>query len=121
MSRHLSNSERLRIMEEYLSSSISKYAIQTKYVLSTGSILSRLRKFGLSDKAQSPDRMRPKCKEDSRLSMSEQEELVQLRKENRALKVKLKREELGHKAYKMLVDLAEETYGIEIRKNSAAK
>lgn len=34
---------------------------------------------------------------------------------------RLKREELGHQAYKLLVELAEETYGIQIRKNSEAK
>ena len=44
-----------------------------------------------------------------------------LRKENRVLKSRLKREELGHQAYKLLVELAEETYGIQIRKNSEAK
>ncbi len=55
------------------------------------------------------------------LSVSEQEELAQLRKENRALKAKLKDEEPGHKAYKLLVEPAEETYDIEILKNSAAK
>lgn len=65
--------------------------------------------------------MKPKRKVDSTPGMSEREELAQLRKENRALKEKFKREELGHKAYKMLVDLAEETYGIEIRKNTTAK
>ena len=57
----------------------------------------------------------------SELPLNEKEELEQLRKENRVLKSRLKREELGHQAYKLLVELAEETYGIQIRKNSEAK
>ena len=51
----------------------------------------------------------------------EKDELTQLHQENRELKAQLKREELGHKAYKLLVEIAEETYDIDIRKNIAAK
>lgn len=120
MSKHLSNSERLRILEEYLNGSSSKYAIQKKYGLSSGSIYTWLRKFGLSDKIQEAP-MKSQVTSESTLSQSEQEELAQLRKENHSLKLKLRKEQLGHKVYKMLVDLAEETYGIEIRKNSGAK
>ncbi|KGN73536.1 transposase, partial [Porphyromonas macacae] len=57
----------------------------------------------------------------SDLTLKEREELERLRQENRLLKTRLKRECLGHEAYKFLVELAEETYGIEIRKNSEAK
>lgn len=71
MSKHLSNSERLRILEGYLSTSFSKYAIQNRYGLSRGPIPSWLRKFSLSDKPQAQDCMKPKRKEESRLSMSE--------------------------------------------------
>lgn len=58
----------------------------------------------------------------------EQDELEQLRREVRLLKAQLKgqsaeleHQTLGHEAYKLLVELAEETYGIEILKNSEAK
>lgn len=121
MSKHLSNTERLRILEEYLGDSSSKYAIQKKYGLSSGCIRFWLRKFGLSDKPQIQSFMQPNSQQESTLSVNEQEELAQLRKENRTLKAQLKHEQMGHLAYKTLVDLAEETYGVEIRKNFEAK
>ena len=55
------------------------------------------------------------------MTPGEKVELERLRKEVRLLKAKLEDEELGHKAYKLLVELDEVTYGIEILKNSAAK
>ena len=55
------------------------------------------------------------------LSPSEKDELQTLRREDRELKAQLKREEWGHKVYKLLVEIAEETYEIDIRKNIAAK
>ena len=119
MSKHFNIPERLHILEEYLGSDLSKYAIEKKYGLNRGSIYHWLRKFGLSDKPKA-EVMKTRTS-DNMLNMSEQEELARLRKENRQLKAKLKHEEPGHKAYKLLVELAEETYGIEIRKNSEAK
>ena len=52
MSQHLTNPERLRILEEYLSSDRSKYAIEKKYALSHGSLCYWLHKFGLEDTPQ---------------------------------------------------------------------
>lgn len=45
----------------------------------------------------------------------------ELELQNKQMQSQLKHEALGHEAYKMLVELAEETYGIEILKNSDAK
>lgn len=119
MRRTLSDSFCLRILEEYFSSDISKHAIGKKYSICPKCIPRWLRKFGLEDKPQVT--MSEKDPNNSTLSVSEREELARLRQENRALKARLKRESLGHEAYKLLVELAEETYGIEIRKNSEAK
>ena len=55
------------------------------------------------------------------LSPSEKDEHQTLRRENHELKAQLKREEWGHKAYKLLVEITEETYDIDIRKNITAK
>ena len=120
MGKHLNNFERLSILEDYLSGSDSKVAIEQKYGLSHGLIRSWLSKFGLEDKVH-PVPMKVSQSPQSELPLNEKEELEQLRKENRVLKSRLKREELGHQAYKLLVELAEETYGIQIRKNSEAK
>lgn len=123
MSKHLSDPERLRIIEEYLSGNETRYSFAKKRGIPSINIKKWMIKFGLEEtkyepmktsESNTPSTSKP-------LSISEEEELKRLRKENRILKAQLKREALGHKAYKMLVDLAEETYGIEIRKNSAAK
>lgn len=50
-----------------------------------------------------------------------QQELIELRKEKKLLEKKLKNEELCSLAYRTLVELAESTYHIKIKKNSAAK
>ena len=86
-----------------------------------GQNISAIRSAFVSSKNTSPPTTASTPSKRSMLSVSEQEELAQLRKENRALKAKLKDEEPGHKAYKLLVEPAEETYDIEILKNSAAK
>ena len=50
MSKHLTDSERLHIVKEYLGSTRSKYAIEKKYNIAQGLIKDWLRKFGLEYK-----------------------------------------------------------------------
>ena len=132
MKKTLNDSERLEILEEYLSSGQSKHGISRKYGIQPSNIRYWLRKFGLEDKPISPlmsSRQSPSHPLEQSLSESEKDEEIKhlerknrhLEREIRRLKAELKQEALGHKAYKMLVELAEETYGIEIRKNSDAK
>ncbi len=124
MSHPLSHSDLLRIIEEYLTSELTKYATEKKYGLYQGCITYWLRTFGLDDKPKNDDIMveQPTTSTpETTLSPSEKDELQNLRREIRELKVQLKREELGHKAYKLLVEIAEETYDIDIRKNIGAK
>ncbi len=92
MGKHLNNFERLSILEDYLSGSDSKVAIEQKYGLSHGLIRSWLSKFGLEDKVH-PVPMKVSQSPQSELPLNEKEELEQLRKENRVLKSRLKREE----------------------------
>lgn len=124
MSHPLSHSDLLRIIEEYLSSELTKYATEKKYSLYQGCITYWLRTFGIDDKPKNEDIMveQPTTStSETPLSPSEKEELQSLRREIRELKAQLKREELGHKAYKLLVEIAEETYDIDIRKNLGVK
>ncbi|WP_155809395.1 hypothetical protein [Porphyromonas macacae] len=73
MSKHLTDSERLRILEEYLVSSQSKYAIAKKYRIAQCLINDWLRKFGLEDKIpQDPMKTSPVAKSD--LTLKEREE-----------------------------------------------
>lgn len=60
-------------------------------------------------------------KKDRTPSTQESKEIQRLKAENRQLEARLKQEELAHKAYKMLVELAEETYNIEIQNKSNDK
>ena len=55
MSHPLSHSELLSIIEEYLSSDLTKYATEKKYGLYQGCITYWLRTFGLDDKPKNED------------------------------------------------------------------
>lgn len=124
MSHPLSHSDLLRIIEEYLSPDLTKYTTEKKYSLYQGCITYWLRTFGLDDKPKNEDIMveQPTTSTpETTLSPSEKDELQTLRREIRELKAQLKREELGHKANKLLVEIAEETYDIDIRKNFGVK
>ena len=97
---------------------------ETLYSLYQGCITYWLRTFGLDDKPKNEDIMVEQSTTstpETPLSPSEKDKLQTLRRENRELKAQLKREEWGHKVYKLLVEIAEETYDIDIRKNIAAK
>ena len=98
MGKHLNNFERLSILEDYLSGSDSKVAIEQKYGLSHGLIRSWLSKFGLEDKVH-PVPMKVSQSPQSELPLNEKEELEQLR--SRPLKNLFKRETIGkwHLAY----------------------
>ena len=57
MSQPLSHSDLLRILEEYLTSDLTKYATEKKYGLYQGCITYWLRTFGLDDKPKNEDIM----------------------------------------------------------------
>ncbi len=122
MSHSLSHSDLLRIIEEYLTSDLTKYATEKKYGLYQGCITYWLRTFGLEDTPQDEEVMaQQQTTPETPLPHREKDALQTLRREVCELKAQLKREELGHKAYKLLVEIAEETYDIDIRKNIGVK
>ncbi len=118
--KHLSDDTRLLILEDYLSSDLSKSAIARKYNITAGSLSDWLRIFGLKDKEYITV-MKSKIVEDAPISRSALEEMEELKRENARLKAQVKREELGHKLFKKMVELAEEKYNITILKNSETK
>ena len=64
----------------------------------------------------------PSLRKDSDESLNELEkELAALRAENRKLQRALREESLRHEACEELINLAESTYHIKVRKNSDAK
>jgi transposase-like protein len=106
------DAKRLRILEEHLSGA-SKYSLAKKYGLSERSINSWLRKFGLEGAVKPVPEVFMKKK----TKVKKSAEVLALEQENRRLKVSLAHAEMAAKAYSTMVDLAEETYQIEVRKN----
>lgn len=111
-----SKEECLSYLEEYLSSSFTKRQFEREKGLKRTTIQRWLRIFGLEDK---PDPFMSK-----KLSQTEQElhdQIYELEKKIRSLEAELKRSNMARDAYDCMIDLAEKTYNIPVRKNSDAK
>lgn len=120
--RTYTDSYRLSIVEDYLSSSddVSTHAIERKYSLSHGSLSRWLRIFGFESKTRSMKRRIAEYEStDSSKDLKESNRLLQLR--IKELEIRLRDAEMARDAYSCMIDLAEETYHIKVRKNSAAK
>ena len=107
-----SKEECLSYLEEYLSSSFTKRQFEREKGLKCTTIQRWLRIFGLEDK---PDPFMSK-----KLSQTEQElhdQIYELEKKIKSLEAELKRSN----TYDCMIDLAEKTYNIPVRKNSDAK
>ncbi|WP_418697336.1 transposase [Bacteroides sp.] len=113
--------ERMSYIREYLSSSESKYSYCKRMGFCSKLLTYWLKKYQMEDRnmcksKQSSDRNAI----DSSLAEL-QKELSLLRAENRKLQRALDDESLRHEACEELINLAESTYHIKVRKNSDAK
>lgn len=114
--RKYSKEECLSYLEEYLSSSFNQSQFEREKGLKRTTIQRWLRIFGLEDK--------PSPVMSKKLSQTEQElhdRIYELEKKIKSLEVELKRSNMARDAYDCMIDLAEKTYNIPIRKNSDAK
>lgn len=114
--RKYSQDECLSYLEEYLSSSLSQREFEREKGLKRTTILRWLRIFGLEDK--------PSPVMSKKLSQTEQElhgQIYELEKKIKSLEAELKRSNMARDAYDCMIDLAEKTYNIPVRKNSDAK
>lgn len=103
-------------LADYIRSSLSRSAYEQEKGLKRTTITRWLRTFALEDK--------PSPVMSKQLSKSEQElhdEIYRLRQENCSLKAELKRSTMERDVYNCMIDLAEKTYNIPVRKNSDAK
>jgi transposase len=110
---------RVQIIEEHLAGS-SQYSLARKYKLSNGrSISAWMRTFGIagSEKQAEPEEGMQKRKAD----LNKSSEVISLEKENRLLRLGLARAQMKAETLDAIIDLAEETYQIKIRKNSNTK
>lgn len=115
--RKISTSERISYLQEYMSSPLSKYQFEKEKGLTRNSILNWLRIFAVEDKPKPliMDRDSSKTEQDLRM------EIYKLRQELKKTKAELQYTKMARDAYDCMIDLAEETYNIKVRKNSGAK
>ena len=117
-----SDEEKLAIISEYVNSDKSKTALEKEKGLGHGAISRWLSIFAVEDKNvdSNPQAAATDMKKDP-----DKEELLQeidcLKQELRLKSLDLKRTEMARDAYERMIVLAEERYGIPIRKKSDAK
>ena len=119
--RGMTDEKRMVLLKEYLSSGMSKRRFEKEKGLSDGCILNWIRTFAVEDKPVLSSQVAvTDMKKDP-----DKEELLQeidrLKQELRLKSIDLKRTEMARDAYERMIVLAEERYGIPIRKKSGAK
>ena len=119
--KEMTDEKRLALLNEYLSSGKSKNAFEKEKGLSQHCISNWLRIFAvenkpvLSSQAAVTDMKKDPDKEELL------QEIDRLKQELRLKSLDLKRTEMARDAYERMIVLAEERYGIPIRKKSGAK
>ena len=120
--RGMTDEKRMALLQEFLSSGMLKTPFEKERGLSKGSISSWLRTFAVENDpvVSLPQDVVTEMKKDP-----DKEELLQeidrLKQELRLKSLDLKRTEMARDAYERMIVLAEERYGIPIRKKSDAK
>lgn len=120
MGKHRNETEKLSLLKEYLTSGEKPTPFCKKRGFSLTALKKWLADYGLTPLKPSSDEMAGK-----KTSQNGEEklklELAELRREKAELEKKLEKAELKALAYNTLIDLAESTYHVKIRKNSDAK
>lgn len=119
MQRTYTEDERLTLLRQFMESGKSKAEYSRSVGLSPVSLSNWQERYGFPD----PQTLEIIMKEKGIPSevSSLQEELARLRREKRALEKALENEKIRSLAFSTLIDLAESTYHIKVRKNSDAK
>lgn len=113
--------ERMSYIREYLSSRESKYQFSKRNGFSSKLLSYWLKIYNIEDKEMGKSsKFNGPAAIDSTVAEL-QKELSLLRAENRKLQQALADESLRHEACQELINLAESTYHIPVRKNSDAK
>ena len=120
--RGMTDDKRLALLNEYLSSGKSKTAFEKEKGLSMHCISKWLRTFAVEDKpvvSKSQEAVTDMEKDPDKEDLLA--EIARLKQELRSKSIDLKRTEMARDAYERMIVLAEERYGIPIRKKSGAK
>ena len=119
---NLTDEKRLALLREYLSSGMSRNRFEKEKCLSRGCMSNWLRIFAVEDKLVD---LNPQAAVTDMKKDPDKEDLLQeierLKQELRLKSLDLKRTEMARDAYERMIVLAEERYGIPIRKKSDAK
>ena len=114
--RKFSKAECLSYLEEYMCSSQNHSEFEREKGLKRTTSSRWLRIFGVEDK--------PSPIMSKKLNQTEQElhdRIHELERKIKSLEVELKQSNMARDAYDYMIDLAEKTYNIPVRKNSGAK
>ena len=119
--REMTDEKRLAFVEEYLSSGKSKNAFEKEKGLSQHSISNWIRTFAVEDKPVLSSQVAVTDMKKDPDKEQLLQEIDRLKQELRLKSIDLKRTEMARDAYERMIVLAEERYGIPIRKKSDAK
>jgi len=116
--KRIPDEEAIKIAREYLETSATIKELQSKYGFKgDGSIYSWIRKFGLSEPTGEEVQIMNKVKSMKKIGNAE----ARLIKEVEALKKELELERLKSKAFSKMIEIAEQTMKISIRKKFGTK
>ena len=118
--RRYEPAERVEIVREFLTGKFTARQIMDKYMISSQSTLfswlaahiSEAQSLSLQDNTVNPSDMANKSKDD---------QIKELKERLRQAEKRAEMEELRAKAYNKMIDVAEETFNIPIRKKSGTK
>ena len=124
-----SDARKIQILNSHFSDHVSITLLSKKYGISRQTIYAWIHNFASGKlvpvKRAAPKKSNPKVlpmsKKKGSLSEAEVEELHRLREENKRLSEALKMAEWSNHAKDVMIDIAEETFNIPIRKKSGAK
>ena len=120
--KKMSDAKRLSLLKEYLSSDLTKAAFEREKGLSKCSISNWLRIFTLEDKSTIEKTALSMKKDTNETSLQDlSNENLRLKNELKIKELELRCATMARDAYNYMIDLAEQKYGISIRKNSDAK
>ncbi len=117
----MTDEKRLALVEEYLSSGKSRNAFEKEKGLSQHCISNWIRTFAFEDKAVLSSQVAVTDMKNDPGKEELLQEIDRLKQELRLKSLDLKRTEMARDAYERMILLAEERYGIPIRKKSDAK
>ena len=120
--RGMTVEKRMALLQEYLSSDKTKVSFEREKGLSNSTIYRWLRIFAVEDKPSV--RPRQAVVTDMKKDLDNEDllqEIARLKEELRSKSRDLKRAEMARDVYERMIVVAEERYGIPIRKKSGAK